>query len=522
MSLKLGSIIKVNEFLSVNDYIESPNRLFFAILQEDGNFVVYKGTRDNQQEWWWDTKKAGNPGKFFAILQDDGNFVVYKGTSPQDQQEWWWDTNAPAPSEGKPHSSEGKPQEPTNGTHLVTFDINDLARKLVGDAVGLIPYAGKMAASILLYFWPETEKETWEKIEGRAHALINGMFDEKKLQDLKLELQGLKNVVYQLSLYEKHSDTAQRQLQSVINFFEDRQPFFHDKTNLLGTMPFFIEMATMHLIFLKARCDDPKAISKDPVSDATLEGWKNHLHNKIEEYRVDAQACWESATRIRRSMIESRNLEVYDKLTKKSFEYGHPAGVGSSEVNKLARVYTLQSEWELAYYQKYMLPALAWRQLDPYNPTPAWADAGAQLNFWLLGLQNKRLDTHRYSLENMRGSTGKLEYLDIWSGKTTEYIEAKFVGQNLVGNGVKQGRVDRINVPAGQYVKTLSAKFDDKVFAIALTFSNGERVEVASQEAGRLGTWYDAQFPEYGIGGIRISDHCAGILATLQPAGGLR
>ena len=93
MTLKLGSIIRVNEFLSVNDYIESPNRLFFAILQEDGNFVVYKGTRDNQQEAWWATNKYGNPGKVFAILQDDGNFVVYKGTSPQDQQECWWATN---------------------------------------------------------------------------------------------------------------------------------------------------------------------------------------------------------------------------------------------------------------------------------------------------------------------------------------------------------------------------------------------------------------------------------------------
>ena len=111
MTLKSGSIIRVNEFLSVNDYIESPNRLFFAILQADGNFVVYKGTRDNQQEAWWDTSKVGNPGKFFAILQDDGNFVVYKGTSPQDQQETWWATNALT-------SSKGNPQESTNGTSL--------------------------------------------------------------------------------------------------------------------------------------------------------------------------------------------------------------------------------------------------------------------------------------------------------------------------------------------------------------------------------------------------------------------
>jgi hypothetical protein len=92
MALKPGSIIRTNEFLSVDDYIESPNRKFYAIMQGDGNFVVYRGTRDDPQGLLWHTNKYGDPGKFFAIMQGDGNFVVYKGASPTDQQGLWWHT----------------------------------------------------------------------------------------------------------------------------------------------------------------------------------------------------------------------------------------------------------------------------------------------------------------------------------------------------------------------------------------------------------------------------------------------
>jgi hypothetical protein len=43
MPLKPGSIIKTNDFLAANDYIQSSNRLFYAVMQDDGNFCVYRG-----------------------------------------------------------------------------------------------------------------------------------------------------------------------------------------------------------------------------------------------------------------------------------------------------------------------------------------------------------------------------------------------------------------------------------------------------------------------------------------------
>ncbi|MGH6900336.1 MAG: ETX/MTX2 family pore-forming toxin [Geminicoccaceae bacterium] len=125
MPLKPGSIIKTDDFLAVNEYIRSDNGLFFACMQDDGNFCVYRGqdphhpyadlwcsfkleagkkfiafmqsdanfvvckgtsARDRQPPFWSSQKNLQPPGgKYFAWMQDDGNFCVYKGTGPRDK-----------------------------------------------------------------------------------------------------------------------------------------------------------------------------------------------------------------------------------------------------------------------------------------------------------------------------------------------------------------------------------------------------------------------------------------------------
>ncbi|MDC0714755.1 hypothetical protein POL68_40270 [Stigmatella sp. ncwal1] len=70
---------------------------FYAVVQPDGNFVVYQGTvPDNSHPVWgieqaWFKKPQGNA--FYALLQDDGNFVVYQG-QPGDNSTPLWATNA--------------------------------------------------------------------------------------------------------------------------------------------------------------------------------------------------------------------------------------------------------------------------------------------------------------------------------------------------------------------------------------------------------------------------------------------
>lgn len=51
MALKPGSGIKTGDVLLPGDYIQSPLGLFFAILQTDGNFCVYRGTSPDNNFW---------------------------------------------------------------------------------------------------------------------------------------------------------------------------------------------------------------------------------------------------------------------------------------------------------------------------------------------------------------------------------------------------------------------------------------------------------------------------------------
>jgi hypothetical protein len=81
--------LRPGEGLNNNEYLRSKNGLFYAVMQEDGNFVIYRG------DWWeslnpgsvsmWSLYGVGNyrdklphlPRKFSAVMQGDGNFIVF-------------------------------------------------------------------------------------------------------------------------------------------------------------------------------------------------------------------------------------------------------------------------------------------------------------------------------------------------------------------------------------------------------------------------------------------------------------
>ncbi len=103
--------LRSGERLNTNEYLRSKNGLFYAVMQEDANFVIYRGD-------WWESSNPGSvsmwnlygvkgyraslsapsvtlPGTFSAVMQDDGNFVVYAGAVAL----WATGTNVP----GKPY-----------------------------------------------------------------------------------------------------------------------------------------------------------------------------------------------------------------------------------------------------------------------------------------------------------------------------------------------------------------------------------------------------------------------------------
>ncbi|QJR14757.1 hypothetical protein [Usitatibacter palustris] len=85
------SFLKSGEYLRNDQMLVSENRAFFAYMQGDGNFVVYKGTSfQDMYGALWATGAQGG-GQYFAIQQGDGNFAIYKGTGPADNKGLVWD-----------------------------------------------------------------------------------------------------------------------------------------------------------------------------------------------------------------------------------------------------------------------------------------------------------------------------------------------------------------------------------------------------------------------------------------------
>lgn len=93
-----GSFLTTGQLLTTSDYLVSTNGLFFAIIQSDGNFCVYRGSGPGDNHGYlWGTQQLADGGQFFAIVQADGNFAVYKGTGPSDNRGYVWSLAKTAP-----------------------------------------------------------------------------------------------------------------------------------------------------------------------------------------------------------------------------------------------------------------------------------------------------------------------------------------------------------------------------------------------------------------------------------------
>jgi len=76
INIPLMNHIKVGKHLLVNQYIISQNKKYKGIMQDDGNFVIYKDKTP-----LWSTNTQGKYGKF--VLHKDGNLILYIGNKKQ-------------------------------------------------------------------------------------------------------------------------------------------------------------------------------------------------------------------------------------------------------------------------------------------------------------------------------------------------------------------------------------------------------------------------------------------------------
>lgn len=97
----LGADLTTNQYLTPADYLRSPNGLFFAIMQADGNFCVYRGSSPTDSEGLlWNTGTTQSGGQFFAVMQADGNFVIYAGTGPSNNKGFVWSSSGMSQPQG--------------------------------------------------------------------------------------------------------------------------------------------------------------------------------------------------------------------------------------------------------------------------------------------------------------------------------------------------------------------------------------------------------------------------------------
>ena len=86
--------LSTGQYLGVNDFVVSDNMQYFAIMQGDGNFVLYHGSGPSSQgPAYWASNTVLGQGQYFAVMQADGNFVLYHGSGPGSQGPAYWASN---------------------------------------------------------------------------------------------------------------------------------------------------------------------------------------------------------------------------------------------------------------------------------------------------------------------------------------------------------------------------------------------------------------------------------------------
>lgn len=76
-----------------DDYLVSPNGLFFAVMQSNGIFCVYRGSGPMNKAplpYVWGTQKTAPGGTwFYARMQETGEFCVFHGSGGGNQRLIW-------------------------------------------------------------------------------------------------------------------------------------------------------------------------------------------------------------------------------------------------------------------------------------------------------------------------------------------------------------------------------------------------------------------------------------------------
>jgi hypothetical protein len=96
-----GNRLTTGQWLATGDYLVSDDRRFVAMMQEDGNFVLYYATYPNSptvrpspdySRPYWTSNSGREQGQYIAVLREDGYFILYRGPArgETDPQGYWY------------------------------------------------------------------------------------------------------------------------------------------------------------------------------------------------------------------------------------------------------------------------------------------------------------------------------------------------------------------------------------------------------------------------------------------------
>ncbi|MDT8716128.1 hypothetical protein IAI10_05630 [Clostridium sp. 19966] len=71
----IGSELKMGQSLHTDQWLQSDNGQYYAVLQKDGNFVVYD--KNNKAKWSSGTNSKNESNDYRISMQSDGNLVLY-------------------------------------------------------------------------------------------------------------------------------------------------------------------------------------------------------------------------------------------------------------------------------------------------------------------------------------------------------------------------------------------------------------------------------------------------------------
>ena len=157
-----ANILTTGGYMRTGQYLQSLDKSFYMILQDDGNLAVRKGSGPSDHHGiLWHAGRTAPGGKYFLVLQTDGNLCVYVGNNLQDRgQEVWCSMSRP----------------PGNGAYFLVMqeDGNLAVYRGTGrsDNKGLVWHTGMTAQ--VTWPMPVPGKKLWNSGRGERLYMMYG------------------------------------------------------------------------------------------------------------------------------------------------------------------------------------------------------------------------------------------------------------------------------------------------------------------------------------------------------------